>query len=101
MKRPTFNRNKPLLGNQPTEDHVDEAGRLAALLTVNDKARLYSEDRKARVTELMGRPSFKRLTPEKQARMSRRLMNATREATTTADFCEQLRHRLAQLTGRS
>lgn len=92
---------RPLIGNQPAEQPVDETGRLAALLTVNDKARLYSEDRKARVSALMKRPSFKKLTPEKQVRMARRLMNASREATATADFCEQLQHRLTQLAGQS
>ncbi len=101
MKKPTLSRSKQLLGNQPTDDHVDETSRIVALLTINNKTRLYSEDRKARVTELMGRSSFERLAPEKQARMSRRLMNASRETTTATDFCEQLHHRLAQLTGRS
>lgn len=90
---------RPLIGNQPAAGPVDEAGRLTALLTVNDKARLHSEDRRSRVGELMKRPGFKKLSPEKQVRMARRLMNATREATATADFCEQLQHRLKQLAG--
>lgn len=89
------------IGPRQDEQAVNEAGRLAALLTVNDRTRLHAEDRHARLLALKARPGYRLLSPEKRARHERRLMSASREALAAADLCEQLQHRLSQLGGRS
>lgn len=73
------------------------AGMLLAMVEAYARQASYSSMRKDRLTELMERRVSTSWSPEKKARMARRLFAAGNDVQEASDAIDRLKHRLSQL----
>jgi len=88
---------RPLIGNEPTAPQQDHPEELEAMIAGYARYEAFAEGRKQRVAALMQRPSARKWSPAKKARMTRRYFEAGQGAEQAASNVALLRDRLTRL----
>ena len=85
---------------QQEEKQLTKAEVKAFLVRMEEDQRMsliYAKNRKTRMEDLLKRPSVKKLSSEKRARLSRRLLTASAAIETVADKLEKIQVELRNL----
>lgn len=94
----TTQANKPLIGNERTEQPEETPERLTAMIAAYTRAKTNAEGDKARLADLMQRKKAQTWDAAKKAKMVRRFMTANKTIDEAAPMINHLQDRLSQIT---